>query len=107
MKKWFSALLCFMLVGCGSGEVQPSASSVPFMSEYTELEENLVYEEGDHESVDMVRVLSISVSRSAHGVRSTHRCCRMLQVKRMWKCCITTSIEIKVKTRNGMMRLPV
>ena len=52
MKKWFSALLCFLLVGCGSGEVQPSASSVPFMSEYTELEENLVYEEGDHESVE-------------------------------------------------------
>ena len=52
MKKWLSALLCFMLVGCGSGEVQPSSTPVSFMSDYTELEENLVFREGDHDSVE-------------------------------------------------------
>lgn len=52
MKKWICALLCLILAGCGNLGAQPSSTADLFMSAYTELEENLVYKEGDHEAVE-------------------------------------------------------
>ena len=52
MKNWLCVILCLMLAGCGNTSVEPSSSSSPLMEDYTELEENLVFKVGDHDSVE-------------------------------------------------------
>lgn len=52
MKKWLCALLCVTLVGCGNTSAEPASSASPLMEDYTELDENLVFKGGDHDSVE-------------------------------------------------------
>ena len=52
MKNWLCVILCLMLAGCGNTSVEPSSSSSPLMEDYTELEENLVFKVGGHDSVE-------------------------------------------------------
>lgn len=53
MKKLLYVILCLMLAGCGNTSEVPSPSPTPSLKEdYTELEENLVFKVGDHDSVE-------------------------------------------------------
>lgn len=53
MKKLLYVILCLMLAGCGNTSEVPSPSPTPsLMEDYTELEENLVFKVGDHDSVE-------------------------------------------------------